>query len=132
MNEDNDPLIHVIRGAEELLTAAARGLALWRTEHSRRSVTDPAEPFEVLRRLAEVALSGDLEAELRDALRKERARWEARAAHDRAAQRLVELCDAALAALGDESPEQAARPGRRASSSPARPGPPRPRRHTGY
>ncbi len=93
MPADKDPLLHLARGLEELLQAAAAGLEAWRERGA------PGE-----------RKGGDLVALLRAGVRVERARWARRAADDPAARRVRDLCTALLDVLEDD----AAPPQRRA------------------
>jgi hypothetical protein len=78
--ESPRPLEHLSRALEELLLAAADGLALWRAND--KALLEP----------------------LRRALEREVARWELRSDDDAAAARVRDLFAAALEAFEDEPP----------------------------
>ncbi len=80
MPADKDPLLHLARGLEELLQAAAAGLEAWREREG-----------------------GDLLQLLREGVRVERARWARHAADDPAARRVRDLCTAVLDILENDA-----------------------------
>ena len=84
MPADKDPLLHLVRGLEELLQAAAAGLEAWRE-------------------------GGDLLQLLREGVRVERSRWARRAADDPAARRVRDLCTAVLDILENDAAPQRSR-----------------------
>ncbi|MFQ5515489.1 MAG: hypothetical protein ACE5FG_13795 [Myxococcota bacterium] len=122
MSGSNDPILHLTLGIEELLRAAAEGLAAWRKrrERDRSGVTEPRSPREAPAR-PRGPFDDSLDA-LRAAIEHEHGRWQPHAAHDPAARRLSELCEAVLDLLGDHAPSTA-RTGRR--TTPRRPRPKR-------
>jgi hypothetical protein len=105
VSKRNDPLLHLARGLEEFLLAAAESLRAWRglleDEASGLPQGGLRELLETLCKFA--GLEGLVSASLlRAALRQERARWATRAKHDPAARRLCDLCSALLEVMGEE------------------------------
>jgi hypothetical protein len=105
MSKHNDPTVHLVRALEEILTAAAQALAIWRQRLEERQSTAPAGTLDELLGFwsAFTELEGAAGASLlRMALSKERARWALKAEDDPAAGRMCELCTALLEVLGEE------------------------------
>jgi len=96
-------IYHLSGAAEELLHAAAEGLALWRSQGGRNAARrEPENDFEPgLGAFAALAGAGEVLDLLKSAFREERRRWSKQAAKDPAAKRMVELCDGLLAWLGE-------------------------------
>ena len=105
MPEPPRPLLHLLRGLEELLRAGAETAASWR---ARVEAEQPGSLEQGLQQLGGVLAAfgvspeDDLMEALREALRAESARWEQRATVDPAARRVRDLCQALLDALGED------------------------------
>ena len=104
MSDSREPIVHLARGAEELLRAAADALALWR-ERERRpgSEDDPLAGLaaELERQIS--SANGPWLAALRLSLDREIERWRARGEHDPAASRVADLFEATREVLSDDS-----------------------------
>jgi hypothetical protein len=124
MPEQNQPLIHLVRGLEELLLAGAEGLSSWLAyleAHEDHSLdASLAALVRALSTLAELE-AADLLPILRQSLYAERARWQERALDDPAAARLRDLCSALLDWLEPQpSAEETGRTGLRRAPPPHR------------
>jgi hypothetical protein len=118
MSKDRRPLAHLLRGIEELMQAGADAAAALR---ERAEVQEGELAEDWLGGIARMALGPDgrLVPALRQALEAEAERWRARAPDDRAARRVLELCEAILDLLSEEEPSE--RPaGRERSRAPRR------------
>jgi len=105
MSDNNDPIFHIVRGLEELLTAAVQALGTWRVRLEERQSASPPGTLDQLLGFwsAFAELEGATGANLlRMALRKERARWAPKAEGDPAARRMCDLCTLLLEVLGEE------------------------------
>jgi hypothetical protein len=100
MAERSRALVHLVRSLEELLRAGAEAAAELADRSRERRVTQGVAT--VLAGWLEAADGPALDA-LREALRRERSRWESRAAHDPAAARVRDLFAALLEVLGDDA-----------------------------
>ena len=97
MAESHDPLLHLMRGVEELLVAGGEALSLWRERESRPGAGPIAGLAELVRWLE--SEPEKMIPPLRQALRAEAWRWETRASTDPIARRLHILFEALHDAL---------------------------------
>jgi len=107
MAEPVDPLHHLARGIEELMRAGAETLALARRAHADSEGSLGALVARLGAELSRAMESSERPwlGELRDALRSEVDRWDARARDDAAAARVRDLFAALLDVLSSDGEE---------------------------